>query len=155
MLVTLLSLALATEPTTAPAEPPAATHCAEGETTAFQCELGAKQLALCWAGKARESTLYYRFGKPGAVELSYPAEDKGFEDAYTAAHELIPAPPGGNVRPRLEYTTLDFRIKDVGYQVFEDEEDFVRTQGVRVLLPDGKKVELKCTKPSATSLQDV
>ncbi len=151
MLLSLIALALAAEP----AAPPAASHCTEGETAAFQCALGAKQLALCWAGKPRESALYYRCGKPGAVELAYPSEAKGFEEAFTSAHELIPAPPGGNVRPRLEYTTLSFAIEGVGYQVFEDEEDFVRTQGVRVLLADGKKVELKCTEPSKTSLQEL
>jgi hypothetical protein len=146
LLVLLATFAIAGEP---------ATHCAPPETTAFSCPIGKKVLSLCWAGAATSTPLTYRFGKQGKVELSWPTEPQPLETAFVWEHSLLPSPPGGDVRPRLEYSTLSFANEGVTYTVFEDEVDFEKSQGVRILTPEGKTIELSCGQPSATSLQEV
>lgn len=146
LLALLTTLALADAPEA---------HCSEAETTAFSCPIGKKVLSLCWAGEARATPLTYRFGKLGKVELSWPREPEPVETAFAWEHSLLPAPPGGNVRPRLEYSALSFTNGGVTYTVFEDEVDFEKSQGVRILTPEGKKIELGCSRPSATSLQEI
>lgn len=47
--------------------------CAAGEQVLFQCRIGSRTASVC-AGQADNSQfVQYRFGKPGDVELAYPA----------------------------------------------------------------------------------
>ena len=59
-------------------------HCSATETVQFSCEAsGGKHISLC-AGEDGK-TLQYRFGKPGAVELSAPEDSAltAFEGGHT------------------------------------------------------------------------
>jgi hypothetical protein len=130
-----------------------ATHCAAAETVGFSCPIGDNVLSLCWAaGEAR--VLHYRFGAPGSVALSWPrVPGARFEDSFALSFDVLPAPPGGTVRPRLENTTLSFEVDGNQYTVFEELHDFEpHAQGVKVLVGGTKEVTLSCTATSARLL---
>ena len=49
-------------------------HCVSPERAVFSCTTGAKTISVCRSQdlSANSGELQYRFGRPGAVELSYP-----------------------------------------------------------------------------------
>jgi hypothetical protein len=56
----------------------AAGLCTAGETPLFQCQVGAKQVAVCGGTTATGRTYaQYRSGRPGALDLTYPATKDG------------------------------------------------------------------------------
>jgi hypothetical protein len=58
----------------APAPPPGGSLCRARETRLFECSTGRKTISVCGGGLARGGTYaQYRYGRPGRLELEYPA----------------------------------------------------------------------------------
>jgi len=54
-----------------------ASHCSANEQTLFSCNIGRKTVSVCASTdlSTKAGSLQYRFGPPGAPELTYPATD--------------------------------------------------------------------------------
>ena len=116
----------------------ASSLCAPNETVVFACAIGQKQASLCASADLSETagSLNYRFGKPGAVELSYPAPGADPHKAFTIAS----ISPGAGDFVRFSqagstYSVYSLVTKQPG-QFFVD----------GVLVSQGKKVlaDLRC-----------
>jgi hypothetical protein len=125
----------------APATP--AGLCQPGETVYFSCRVRAgKQVALCGQLPA---ALQYRFGRPGRVELAYPANAASGPQAMAYA---------GYARYQAERQTVRFKTDGAEYTVFDFQEGQRRHAGVSVL-PAGAQAETEraCTGPVTSQLQ--
>lgn len=126
------------------AAPPTATGlCQTGETVYFSCRVRAgKQVALCGRLPA---ALQYRFGRPGQVELAYPASAASGPQAMAYA---------GYARYQTERQTVRFNTDGAEYTVFDFQEGRRRHAGVSVL-PTGARAETErtCTGPVTSRLQ--
>ena len=107
--IALLALPLAA---TAAGNP---SHCAADEMQAFNCRIqnSEKILSLCASADLHTANSYlqYRFGKPGNIELHFPAQRAGSLQQFTYSHYL---------RYQVDYTSLSFRNGNTGYRVFDD-----------------------------------
>ena len=116
----------------------AANLCASDEIAVFSCSIGLKQAALCASADLSENkgTLYYRFGKPGAVELSYPEANADPHKTFTIAT----IPPGGGDFVRFTTAGTTYSI----YSLVTKRPGHFFVDGV--LVSRGKKVlaDLKC-----------
>ena len=81
--------------------------CAADEPVVFACHIGSKTVSLCRAGK--DGPLSYRFGRPAAVELRYPAPGREAAAAFTVTTE--PLIGGGE-------TTVAFRRNAYTYKIY-------------------------------------
>ena len=137
-----------------PAEPD--THCGADEVVGFSCTLGDRVLSLCWDDQT-SLKLAYRFGPPGAPDLTWPrTAGPAWEDVFSFETDVLAAPPGGQVRPRLENSALSFVVDGHRYTVFEETHDFVpQEQGLKVLVGGLQEVTLKCTDASSATLADM
>jgi len=107
--------------------------CAREETAYFECAMAdGKRLAVCGALPDR---LQYRFGRPAAVELAYPAAPEEGPQALLIAHYQ---------RYRTDRLTLRFGRDGVGYTVFDHQENGHRRSGVEVKAADARVHELVC-----------
>lgn len=70
--------------------------CAPEERTVFDCEAGARRIAVCASADLASTggLLQYRFGRPGAPELAYPAPGDDWR-AVTQGGTLTFAGGGG------------------------------------------------------------
>lgn len=96
-LLVLLGGDIAISETPAAAQPrrAAASLCAPGETPLFQCRVGRKMAAVCGGRAGGATYAQYRFGRPGALELTYPQSRSG---AGTMRRALIPFSGGGEAQ---------------------------------------------------------
>jgi hypothetical protein len=79
----------------------AASLCTEGETPIFQCRIGQRMVAVCGGRAGGRPYAQYRFGRPGALELSYPGGPG--QGAGTMVRSLIPFSGGGEAQ--IHFTT--------------------------------------------------
>ena len=58
------------------------TTCTPDEQVVFQCDIGARRVAVCASRGlgAQGGQLQYRYGRPAAVELAYPPADTPWRD---------------------------------------------------------------------------
>lgn len=99
--------------------------CAADETAYFSCAASSgRSISLC--GKSAQ-TLQYRFGKPGHVELAYPAQPQDSVNAFWYAHYF-----------RAQVDRFEIRFDNAGteYVLFDYTEDGRRRAGVRVTQGD-------------------
>ena len=91
-------------PTLAAAQP---APCAPAERTVFACRTGAKTIAVCASPGLTDAAgaLQYRFGRPGAPELVYPAEGADWR-AVTRSGSLVFSGGGGAF---LAFTNAPYR----------------------------------------------
>ena len=82
--------------------------CAAGEPVVFACHVGSKMVSLCRPPGDR-GMLSYRFGRPDALELSYPAQGRQASAAFTV--KSAPLVGGGE-------TTVAFRRGAYTYTVY-------------------------------------
>lgn len=102
-------LAIAALCSLAPSFAPAAQSlCSAGEPVVFACHVGSKMVSLCRPAGDR-GMLSYRFGKPEALELSYPEPGRQARAAFTV--ESKPLVGGGE-------TTVAFRRGAYTYTVY-------------------------------------
>jgi hypothetical protein len=131
-----LGLALALIAGTAGA---AESHCGEGETVWFSAavEGSSKLVSICGSAslEAEGAWLEYRFGRPGEIELRFPAESAGSLSAFTIRRYT---------RPRTTYLKLEFDNGGYNYAILEGhqaDEDPQSTASLRVRRQsDGKDV---------------
>lgn len=94
--------------------------CTASETTYFTCETRQKKsVSIC----GTPSSLQYRFGRPGAVELEFP------QDAAQGPGKLLYA---HHFRAAADRTEVSFSSGSTTYAVFEYAEASRRRAGVRV-----------------------
>jgi hypothetical protein len=101
------AVAVAT-PAVLAAPPRAQSLCAAGEPVVFACHVGSKMVSLCRPPGDR-GMLSYRFGKPEALELSYPEPGHQASAAFTV--KSLPLVGGGE-------TTVAFRRGAYTYTVY-------------------------------------
>jgi hypothetical protein len=135
-------VAAAAAPIVAAAAP--ASLCAGEETAYFECTMASgKLLAVCGVLPER---VQYRFGRPGAVELAYPAAaDEGPKSMSIARYH----------RYRTDRLALRFVRDGVAYTVFDDREEGRGRGGVEVKTADARVHELVCAGPFASRLSDL
>lgn len=95
-------------PPFAPAVLAAQSLCAAGEPVVFACHVGSKMVSLCRPPGDR-GMLSYRFGKPEALELTYPEPGRQARAAFTV--KSAPLIGGGE-------TTVAFRRGAYTYTVY-------------------------------------
>src|SRR5690242_7709451 len=76
ILAALCPLALAPVAARLPGAP-ASGLCRAGEAAIFSCRAGAKQVSVCGGQANGRRYAQYRFGRPGKLELAYPAQPAG------------------------------------------------------------------------------
>lgn len=107
--------------------------CHAGETTYFQCSTAHhKSLGLC--GNL-PSTLQYRYGKPGKVELQFPDQAADGAKLLLYAHYH---------RYQTDRSEVTFSHAGVDYAVFDYTESGKRSAGVHVTTADGAEHEVLC-----------
>jgi hypothetical protein len=120
LLFSLITPIVATTPITAPeaARPVRpASHCTAAESTAFSCTLtNGKNVSICSTPnfeETMEGQLVYRYGKLGAVELSYPENPALWQQSFQAERYTRPMP----------MATTDLRLRfernDWSYTVYQ------------------------------------
>ena len=118
--------------------------CTAAEITLFHCPVSrGRQIAICASGTpgAPDARAQYRFGRPGHVELSYPA------DAATGPQELLTSQYG---RPGVDRLTIHFETPAAEYYVSdwtEAGEPSIKGVDVTPKQPGVKGVHVACTGP--------
>lgn len=126
--------------TPAMAEP---TLCALGETPVFTCYTGGKIASLCAIGPNDFSHLRYAYGKPGKIEISYPADGVAARDAFRYGSLSLGVAGGSYVR---------FDIGGFSYSLFYVLGQIGEFDGV-VVEKGGKSVRnLVCSEASSDHL---
>jgi hypothetical protein len=111
--------------------------CDQPKESYFACRTrNGKLIELC-GGK----TVEYRFGKPGKVELAYPAAPG--DGPLRFAHYA---------RPATDRIEISFSAGGADYSVFDYSEGKKRTAGVRATLASGKEVTIACKGPIVSRL---
>lgn len=125
----------------APARP-AASLCEPGEAVQFSCPMGrGRTLSICGQPPA---ALQYRFGKPGQIELRYPADAAQGPQLFLFAHYM---------RYQVDRIALNFSNEGTEYEVFDEREDGKRSAGVRVTKAgDSRETALPCRGPVTSRL---
>ena len=117
--------------------------CAKDETTYFSCPASnGRSINLC--GKPEQS-LQYRFGKPGRVELVFPARAEGGADAFRYARYF---------RSQVDRFELRFDNAGAEYLLFDYTESGRREAGVTVTL-GGKERSVACRGPVRSRLGEL
>lgn len=122
----------------------AASLCAAGERVAFTCPAGAHVISVCELPGGR--ALQYRYGRPGHVELAYPAAGTPAAQAFKAG--LLAYSGGGGAY-------LDFAQGDYGYTVFTaigkwgKNEEAYPLAGVAVTKGDAELANIACDRHDA------
>ena len=117
--------------------------CAKDETTYFSCPAShGRSINLC--GKSAQ-TLQYRFGKPGRVELAFPARPEEGADAFRYAHYS-----------RFQVDRFELRFDNAGteYVLFDYVESNRREAGVGVT-QGGKEISVSCRRPVRSRLGEL
>lgn len=117
--------------------------CAKDETTYFSCPAGnGRSINLC--GRPAQ-TLQYRFGKPGRVELAFPARPEDGADAFRYAHYS-----------RFQVDRFELRFDNAGteYVLFDYMESNHREAGVGVT-HGGKETSVSCRRPVRSRLGEL
>jgi hypothetical protein len=78
--------------------------CAPGEVIIFQCGIGRKMVSVC-GSRTPSPHAQYRFGRPGAVELSYPSRSEGGLSWARAMYS-----GGGELQIRFRSGGLDYAV---------------------------------------------
>lgn len=130
----ILAIALILTASAARAE---TTLCTPAENAIFSCQAGTKIISLCGSKDLSESagTLFYRAGKPGALELSYPDAGADPRKAFTRA---VIAPGNGDF--------VRFSRAGITYSVYSARNGSGKPFLDGILVTQGKKVlaDLKC-----------
>lgn len=129
-------------------------HCAAEEMPLFSCQIekSAKVVSVCASRPLSEtSSLAYRFGKPGHIELEYPETSENSLSKFRFAHYF---------RYQTDRITLSFNIGNYQYTVFdyyEGEEQPPYRRGIDVYdtRQDKQVVSLICRDEVITTIRDL
>jgi hypothetical protein len=125
-----------------PPAKPAASRCEPGEAVQLSCPIGrGRTLSVCGQPPA---ALQYRFGKPGQIELRYPADAAQGPQLFLFTQYM---------RYQVDRIALHFTNEGTDYEVFDEHEDGKRSAGVRVSKGgDGRETALPCRGPVTSRL---
>lgn len=125
----------------APASP-VRSLCEPGEAVQFSCPMGRGRIvSVCGQPPA---ALQYRFGRPGRIELRYPADAAQGPQLFLFTHYM---------RYQVDRLALHFTNEDTEYEVFDEHEDGQRSAGVRVSRVGGSgETALPCRGPATSRL---
>lgn len=119
--------------------------CASQERAAFSCETDKGVISICENGMK----LHYRFGKPGKIEMSYPADDDAASSAFNA--DTLTFSGGGGA-----YVT--FITKGLRYTIFHasgrwgQNDETTLVSGIAVTRGDKEITNLACHGGALSSL---
>lgn len=115
--------------------------CTAPDTNFFSCRTAAKK----WIGVCGSASgaVQYRFGRPGHIELAFPAQPADAVESLYLTHYA---------RFQVDRSELTFTREDVGYTVFAYRENGKQTAGVRVAQASGKEREIACAGPISSQL---
>ncbi|BBL72558.1 hypothetical protein MoryE10_31640 [Methylogaea oryzae] len=130
--------------------------CESGEQILFSCGVGkgGKQVSLCGSRRLEKNLGYlqYRFGRPGKIELAFPAAREGSLEQFRYAHYF---------RFQVDRTAVSFANGGFRYSLFSsydgEEKPAVQEEGVTVAQqgePD-KESSLVCRKPVVSRLSQL
>lgn len=130
--------------------------CETGEQALFSCSTGkaGKLVSLCASPHLDKSAGYlqYRFGKPGKIELAFPADRAGSLEKFRYAHYF---------RFQVDRTTVSFSNDGFDYSLFThydgEEKPAVQAKGVWVTnkaQPD-KEIEILCKGQAVSRLEQL
>ena len=102
--VALAAGILLTGSAAAVARAPQSSLCEAGETVRFTCKAGAKVISFCGDGEA----LRYRFGKPGAPELSFPENGRPASSVFHYSSAAYSG--GGEARVRFLNGSFEYIV---------------------------------------------
>lgn len=119
-----------------------ASLCEPSEAVQFSCPMGrGRLLSVCGQPPA---ALQYRFGKPGQIELRYPADAAQGPQQFMFAQYM---------RYQVDRIALQFTNEGTDYEVFDEREDGKRSAGVRVSKAgNGRETALPCRGPVTSRL---
>ncbi len=118
--------------------------CTASETPYFSCQIASKKwIGVCGAGT---DAVQYRFGRPGRIELAFPANPV---DAPNTMYLTNYA------RHQVDRVELTFTNEGVDYAVFDYVENGKRNAGVRVTPAPGKEVQIACAGRVAGELAEL
>ena len=149
--VSLLAVGAARPP--APATPPSL--CQAGEQSVLSCGVGGKVLSLCATGPltaagAAQARMQYRFGRPGKVEMAWPARPESPRGRFFLGTTMYSG--GGEERIRFSNEGYDYVVfqrtiagewDDEGHRAHFQDEGVVVLKGGRAV---GKRI---CTTAAA------
>jgi hypothetical protein len=139
----VLTCALLAAPATAQASTAAGNSlCALGEAVQFSCPMGRGRIvSVCGQPPA---ALQYRFGRPGRIELRYPADAAQGPELFLFTQYM---------RYQVDRLALHFTNENTEYEVFDEHEDGQRSAGVRVSRVGGSgEATLPCRGPVTSRL---
>jgi hypothetical protein len=117
--------------------------CAASEATYFACDTRQKKtIAICGSPP---SSVQYRFGRVGAVELAHPEHASQGPGRLLYAHHF---------RASSDRTEVSFSNGSTTYAVFDYSDDGKRRAGVRVEA-GGRAVELLCAGAVVSRLRSL
>ncbi|MBU1247405.1 MAG: hypothetical protein KKB70_01800 [Proteobacteria bacterium] len=109
----------------------------------FACKMAKnhKMLSVCASSGFHgvDGYVQYRYGTLGKIEMQYPQEQVFTQDTFRMSRYT---------RSLVALVDLRFKVKDVGYSVYDDynaesgQDEY--DSGIRVTLPDGREVDIKC-----------
>ena len=146
LLISLLSLFAPPVASQGP-ERQADNHCFAHEPVVFHCVAGEKWISLCGSPPAPNlNWAYYRFGAPGSVELSFPADDASLDPFTYAQRYLIDG---------TEVESVSFQNGGYGYEIWSQAGPSGEGAGVTVTKGDETLATVSCTGPVTNDLQQI
>jgi hypothetical protein len=129
-------------------------HCSPSEAIIFSCRIkgSTKVLSLCGSKELSKDTGYlqYRFGRPGAVELTFPEEKRNSQAQFLFDHYF---------RFQVDRTEVIFKNGAYTYSIYDsyegDEKPASRHRGVTIENESGagpENQDLECTGPVISRL---
>lgn len=123
--------------------PPIGSLCRRDEQILFSCKVadGTKFASLCGSRSldAKRGYVQYRFGTARALELIFPQDLKGTQNAFRYLHYF---------RAQVDRTEVSFESGGYRYALYDYYEGDVRPvisgAGIRVTPPGREPVEIKC-----------
>jgi hypothetical protein len=162
LLFSLITPIVATTPITAPeaARPVRpASHCTAAESTAFSCTLtNGKNVSICSTPnfeETMEGQLVYRYGKLGAVELSYPENPALWQQSFLTEQYNRPMPMATTeARLRFQRNGWNYTVYQIDHcepkdfnpnPTLTDQEMMCgKTSGLIVSHPKNPEMQLSC-----------
>lgn len=116
-------------------DPSPPSHCSKDERIILSCEIASnrKLLSLCGSSdlSAAKGYLQYRFGRPGEVELEFPAKPDGSRSRFAMSLESYSA--GYDARLRFTRGATVYEVFDRSTRSDPVTSDYQTQRGVRVL----------------------
>lgn len=115
--------------------------CTASETSFFSCQSASKK----WIGVCGSAAgaVQYRFGRPGRLELAFPADPAHAPDSLYLTDYA---------RFQVDHSELTFTNDGVEYAVYNYTENGKRSAGVRVTPASGKEFDIACVGRVANQL---